>query len=175
MYLVFTRMPGESYRRPLRSLSLYLSYVFRALINSLVLCVLVCRCSSWLHFCLKKTQTKSKHKQKERLCQSDNAAPPFSSHEQTDRYENELFCLLSLLIPRSLAVTTRTASTPSLSQPVKFPGLTVHFWSYNICFLSITVVFMKILSQASAKTKIKRLKAFIFCTFTGRFYVTSQQ
>ena len=35
MYLVSTRMPGESYRRRLRSL-LYLRYVFRALINSLV-------------------------------------------------------------------------------------------------------------------------------------------
>ena len=38
MYLVFTRMPGESYRRRLRSLLLYLCYVFRALINSLVCC-----------------------------------------------------------------------------------------------------------------------------------------
>ena len=28
MYLVFTRMPGESYRRQLRSLLLYLCYVF---------------------------------------------------------------------------------------------------------------------------------------------------
>ena len=36
MYLVFTRMPGESYRRRLRSFLLYLCYVFRALINSLV-------------------------------------------------------------------------------------------------------------------------------------------
>ena len=36
MYLVFTCMPGESYRRRLRSLLLYLCYVFRALINSLV-------------------------------------------------------------------------------------------------------------------------------------------
>ena len=36
MYLVFTRMPGESYRRRLRSLLLYLCYVFRALISSLV-------------------------------------------------------------------------------------------------------------------------------------------
>ena len=35
MYLVFTRMPDESYRRRLRSLVLYLCYVFRALINSL--------------------------------------------------------------------------------------------------------------------------------------------
>ena len=35
MYLVFTRMPGERYRRRLRSL-LYLCDVFRALINSLV-------------------------------------------------------------------------------------------------------------------------------------------
>ena len=37
MYLVFTRTSGESYRRRLRSLMLYLCYVFRALINSLVL------------------------------------------------------------------------------------------------------------------------------------------
>ena len=36
MYLVFTRLPGESYRRRLRSLLLYLCYVFRALINFLV-------------------------------------------------------------------------------------------------------------------------------------------
>ena len=36
MYLVFTRMPGESYRRRLRSLLLCLCDVFRALINSLV-------------------------------------------------------------------------------------------------------------------------------------------
>jgi len=33
---IFTRMPGESYRTRLRSLLLYLCYVFRALINSLV-------------------------------------------------------------------------------------------------------------------------------------------
>ena len=36
MYLAFTRMPGESYRRWFRSLLLYLCYVFWALINSLV-------------------------------------------------------------------------------------------------------------------------------------------
>ena len=36
MYLVFIRMPGESYCRRLRSLLLSLCYVFRALINSLV-------------------------------------------------------------------------------------------------------------------------------------------
>ena len=35
MYLVFTRMPGESYRRRLRSL-LYLCYVFRSLIHPIV-------------------------------------------------------------------------------------------------------------------------------------------
>ena len=35
-YLVFTHMPGESYRRRLRSLLLHLCFVFRALINSLV-------------------------------------------------------------------------------------------------------------------------------------------
>ena len=39
MYLVFTRMPGESYRRWLRSLLLYLCDVFRALcVASLSLC-----------------------------------------------------------------------------------------------------------------------------------------
>ena len=36
MYLVFTRMPGESYRRRLGSSLLRLCYVFRALITSLV-------------------------------------------------------------------------------------------------------------------------------------------
>ena len=36
MYLVFTRMPGESYRRRLGSLLLCFCDVFRALINSLV-------------------------------------------------------------------------------------------------------------------------------------------
>ena len=36
MYLVFTCMPGESYRRRLRSLLTCLCDVFRALINSLV-------------------------------------------------------------------------------------------------------------------------------------------
>ena len=36
MYLVFKCMPGESYRRQLWSLLLYLCYVFWALINSLV-------------------------------------------------------------------------------------------------------------------------------------------
>ena len=36
MYLVFTRIPGESYLKRLWSLVLYLCYVFRALINSLV-------------------------------------------------------------------------------------------------------------------------------------------
>ena len=38
MYLVFTRMPGESYRRQLGSLLLCLCDVFRALINFLVCC-----------------------------------------------------------------------------------------------------------------------------------------
>ena len=36
MYLVFTCMPGDSYRRRFSSLLLCLDYVFRALINSLV-------------------------------------------------------------------------------------------------------------------------------------------
>ena len=31
IYLVFTRMPGESYRRRLRSLLLYMCDIFRAL------------------------------------------------------------------------------------------------------------------------------------------------
>ena len=38
MCLVFTRMPGESYRRRLRSLYLFWCYVFGVLINSLVCC-----------------------------------------------------------------------------------------------------------------------------------------
>ena len=44
-YLVFTRMPGESYHRWLRSLLLYLCYTFQALINSLVCWF----CREWLH------------------------------------------------------------------------------------------------------------------------------
>ena len=36
MSLVFIHLPGESYRSQLRSLLLYLGYIFRALINSLV-------------------------------------------------------------------------------------------------------------------------------------------
>ena len=36
MYLAFTRMPGDSYRRRFRSLLFYLCDVFGALINSLV-------------------------------------------------------------------------------------------------------------------------------------------
>ena len=36
MYLAFTHMPGESYRRRFRSLLLYLCYVYRELVNSLV-------------------------------------------------------------------------------------------------------------------------------------------
>ena len=47
MYLVFTRRPGESYRRRLRSLFLYLCYVFRALINSRVC---YCRLGSVINF-----------------------------------------------------------------------------------------------------------------------------
>ena len=45
MYLVFTRPPGESYRRRLGSLLLHLCYVFRALIN-----FLVCRCHPTANF-----------------------------------------------------------------------------------------------------------------------------
>ena len=36
MYLVFTHKPGESYCRWLRSLLLYLCYIFCTMINSLV-------------------------------------------------------------------------------------------------------------------------------------------
>ena len=43
MYLVFTRMPGESYRRGLGFLLLCFCDVFRALINSIVL---ICRQST---------------------------------------------------------------------------------------------------------------------------------
>ena len=41
MYLVFIRMPGESYRRQIRSLLMYLCYVFRTLINSPCVLVLI--------------------------------------------------------------------------------------------------------------------------------------
>ena len=60
MYLVFTRIPGESYRRWLRSLLLCVCDVFRALINSLVYCccwlvipllALIFCCCQWLCCC----------------------------------------------------------------------------------------------------------------------------
>ena len=41
--------------------------------------------------------------------------------------------------------------------------------------LSVRCVLMKILSKASAKKKTERLKGFKFCTFIGRFQVTSWQ
>ena len=46
MYLVFTGMPGESYRRWLRPLLLCLCYVFRALINSHV-CWFISSFNKW--------------------------------------------------------------------------------------------------------------------------------
>ena len=42
MYLVFTCMPGECYFRWLRSLLLYLCYIFWVLINSLVCWAFIC-------------------------------------------------------------------------------------------------------------------------------------
>ena len=47
MYLVFTRMPGESYRRWLRSLLLYLCYVFQVLRMYLWWSL----CTLYLHAC----------------------------------------------------------------------------------------------------------------------------
>ena len=59
MYVVFTRMPGESYRRRLRSLLLCLFDVLRALINSLfvyfvlvlLFCLFVCLFCLFLFCC----------------------------------------------------------------------------------------------------------------------------
>ena len=42
LYLVFTRMPGENYRKRLGSFLLCLCYVFGALINSVCVCVCAC-------------------------------------------------------------------------------------------------------------------------------------
>ena len=53
MYLVFTRMPGESYRRRSRFL-LCLCDVFRALINSLV-CCLYASALGFVSDCVRKT------------------------------------------------------------------------------------------------------------------------
>ena len=50
MYLVFTCMPSESYRRWLRSLLLYLCYVFWVLINSLVCWFCMCALGLVLDF-----------------------------------------------------------------------------------------------------------------------------
>ena len=50
MHLVFTRVSGETNRRRLGSLLLYLCYVVRALINSLVCRFCGCLISSYLLF-----------------------------------------------------------------------------------------------------------------------------
>ena len=71
MYLAFTRMPGESYRRRLRSLLLYLCYVFRALVNSLACwCLLGHFCWLWrvrdshhVHRSLRRCSGQSLHPQ----------------------------------------------------------------------------------------------------------------
>ena len=74
--------------------------------------------------------------------------------------------------------------TPSLPQPVKFPG-----WNMDgrackqdisgpITYrLSMLCLLMEILSHASAEkqNKTKRLKGFKFCTFNARFQVTPPQ
>ena len=49
MYLVFTRMPGESYHRWLGSLLLYLRYVFQVLINSPVCWFWKAKKKKWAH------------------------------------------------------------------------------------------------------------------------------
>ena len=72
--------------------------------------------------------------------------------------------------------------TPSLPQPVRFPGWKMHgrtckqyiFRSYNTSTFN-AMRFDEILSHASAKKKTKRLKGFKFRTFNYRFQVTSWQ
>ena len=78
--------------------------------------------------------------------------------------------------------------TPSLPQPVTFPGKKLHerackqymFRSYNICIYIYTFSAMrfdkkKILSHANAKKKTERLNGFKLYTLIGRFQVTSWQ
>ena len=71
MYLVFTRMPGASYRRRLRSLLLRLCDVVRALINSLFCMLILHRrsgplsvsdCSNTNQSCGKKLRKPKTHK-----------------------------------------------------------------------------------------------------------------
>ena len=80
MCLVFTRMPGESYRRRLRSLFLCLCDVFRALINSLVCWF----CTSALSLVLFQIYTY--------ICQSSVSRQPFAFwyFRRTDCINNTL-------------------------------------------------------------------------------------
>ena len=73
--------------------------------------------------------------------------------------------------------------TPSLPQPVKFPGWKMHgragkqyiFWSYNTSTFNVYVLMKGLLHDASAKKKTGWLKGFKFRTFIGHFKVTSWQ
>ena len=60
MFHAFTRVPGESYRRRLRSLSLFLCCIFVLLINSLVCWKSTKRQHLW-HTVVEKTRTKRQH------------------------------------------------------------------------------------------------------------------
>ena len=74
MYLVFTRMPSESYRSRLKSLLLCLCDIFRALINSFMCCLSTAEGTSsrlrfewkisphWVLGTVKKTMIRSKKK-----------------------------------------------------------------------------------------------------------------
>ena len=76
-----------------------------------------------------------------------------------------------------------TTLTPSLPQPVKFPGWKMQvraskqsiFCSFNTSTFNAMCDVMKVLSHVSAKKETKRLKGFKFRTFTGRFQMTSWQ
>ena len=80
----------------------------------------------------------------------------------------------------SFLVQITAALTPSLPQPVKFPGWMMHghaskqyiFQSYNIYFWMLCVL-MEILSHVSAKKRTKGLEGFKFCSFVGLFKMTS--
>ena len=72
--------------------------------------------------------------------------------------------------------------TPSLPQPVKFPGWKIHGhickqYIFRICntLLSMLCVLLKFLSYARAKNKTKKLKGFQFRTFIGHFQGTTWQ
>ena len=91
MYLVLTCMPGESYRRRLRSLLLCLRGVFRALINNLVCWFCLLNTHVWKSG---KHNSESSHFAPSSLRQRHHGQGPLSCQKYQTLHQTTFFCSL---------------------------------------------------------------------------------